>query len=106
MKLGMKIYHLTATDKIKVRTIMGKGLVRVLNHPKDYEKLFSNRINMNMDNDKFRVLGSGLSTGRHKTTLNTHKYPLNKQLINNLTRKLKSGKLGKTENQMETAQSR
>ena len=89
-----------------MRTTVGKGLVRILDHPKDYGKQFSSRINRNKDNDKFRVLGSGLSTERPKTTLNTHKHLLNKQLSNNLTRKPKSGKLRKIANQMETGQSR
>ena len=102
----MQIYHSMAIDQIKVRTTVGKGLVWVLDHPKDYGKLFSSRINRNMDNDKFWVLGSGLSTQHPKTTLNTRKYPLNKQLNNNFIRKPKSGKLRTTTNRMKTGQSR
>ena len=41
-----------------------------------YGKLFSSRINKNMDNDIFRVLRSGLSTQHPKTTCNTQNYPL------------------------------
>ena len=76
----MQIYHSTVTEQIKMRTTVGKGLVRVLDHPKDYEKLFSSRINWNMDNDIFRVLRSGLSTQHPKATCNTHNYPLKRAI--------------------------